>query len=372
MNINKSIISFSAIVLSMVVSLFVLNRWVVTPLGAESFGKLWFFYLSYDDFGFVRRGLIGSVTNLLGLHRLFSNPYTLGFVLHGASLIGLYAILIRYVYPRLIADSLLVSVVFLSPAFFFHLAYATGTLDTFVLLLVLPLLLYPMSNALAALLFVVAMLVHEVALFFLPAIIFAQYFLHRKTNCSLKAADWGCLLIMLGACYFVPKLTVSMGQIEFETLMSSKLSIASYRHVYWSGFFEVSSSVSDNYQIDSGTINRYKANLFQMIFPVLYLIFLARLVLKGTKFGTVGSIFLLFVILFPLTALLVAGDFYRWLCFSAITALVFIVVFSKLDFVNLKWRDFIPLLLCCLFGPIGAGDLSRPFPILQFFLDRIS
>jgi hypothetical protein len=118
----------------MVLGIFVLNRWVVTPLGVESFGKLWFFYLSYDDFGFIRRGLIGSVTSLLGMNRLFSNPYMLGFVLHGVSLIGLYAILIRYMYPRLTAKPLLVMMVFLMACSYFGFLMGQYGIASFSLL----------------------------------------------------------------------------------------------------------------------------------------------------------------------------------------------------------------------------------------------
>ena len=50
--------------LSLAGSLIFLNRWVVTDLGLHSFGRVWQYYVSYFDYGFVRRAFFGTILDV--------------------------------------------------------------------------------------------------------------------------------------------------------------------------------------------------------------------------------------------------------------------------------------------------------------------
>ena len=55
--------------LSGLFALAMLHRWEVSPLGLKSYGRVWFYYVSYTDFGFTRRCLLGT-RRFRGLRRL--------------------------------------------------------------------------------------------------------------------------------------------------------------------------------------------------------------------------------------------------------------------------------------------------------------
>ena len=65
---NQIIIMYLVFMLGMMFSIIILNRWLVTDLGLLSFGRLWQLYVSYADFGFIKRGLLGSLLSESGIN----------------------------------------------------------------------------------------------------------------------------------------------------------------------------------------------------------------------------------------------------------------------------------------------------------------
>ena len=78
----SAITIFSIFFLGVLVSFAVLNRWIVTDLGIHSYGRIWQLYVSYSDFGFFRRGLIGTFLSDTGLNQLIENESTEDWELH--------------------------------------------------------------------------------------------------------------------------------------------------------------------------------------------------------------------------------------------------------------------------------------------------
>ena len=57
---NSNLLLFLLFTFALLYSFAVLNRWVFTDLGFLSYGRLWQLNISYTDFGFFRRGLMGT------------------------------------------------------------------------------------------------------------------------------------------------------------------------------------------------------------------------------------------------------------------------------------------------------------------------
>ena len=81
---------------SMLFSIIILNRWFVTDLGFGSYGRLWQFYVSYIDFGFIRRGLLGTLFLESGINSMFSNEYMFAFFIHHILIFILTALIVYY------------------------------------------------------------------------------------------------------------------------------------------------------------------------------------------------------------------------------------------------------------------------------------
>ena len=120
---------------ALVAAFLILDRWIVTDLGLRSFGRIWAFYVNYPDFGFVRRGLVGTVLQATQLSDLFANAYHFAIAVQHAALVALVALTAAYfLRSKYDHGALFKAVVFLSPAFILQVAYTTGSLDIFVLI----------------------------------------------------------------------------------------------------------------------------------------------------------------------------------------------------------------------------------------------
>src|SRR5687768_16881641 len=83
--------------LAILYSFVCLERWLVTDLGLLSFGRVWHLYVSYIDFGFVRRALLGTVLSLTRINSLFGNEYIFGLFSHHLLIVVLTCLVAVYI-----------------------------------------------------------------------------------------------------------------------------------------------------------------------------------------------------------------------------------------------------------------------------------
>jgi len=113
----------------------VLNRWLVTDLGLLSYGRVWQFYVSYADFGFIRRALMGTVLTESGINSLVKNEYHFALAIRHVAIAILAILIASFCIKKKIHDPLFLSSIAFSPALIIHSGYNTGTLDVFLIIL---------------------------------------------------------------------------------------------------------------------------------------------------------------------------------------------------------------------------------------------
>ena len=102
--------------IAVLASFVVLNRWALTDIGLLSFSRVWQFYVSYEDFGFVRRALVGTVFSVTGLNSILQNEYHFALLAQHVAIFALAMILLSYVVKRGINDLPFIATLALSPA----------------------------------------------------------------------------------------------------------------------------------------------------------------------------------------------------------------------------------------------------------------
>lgn len=353
-------------------SYLVLNRWIVTDLGLASYGKLWHFYISYSDFGFFRRGLIGTVFTVTGLNSIFSSEYMFAFAVHHVAIVVLAILVFNFcIRQNLTAPIFLFGIAF-SPALIIHSGYTTGSLDVFVLVFALVNILYVRCALIFSLIIVCGVLTHELFIFTIPAQFYALFLWHRQrvVSFSLLKINFIALLAAVPIASVVFFGRVSVAESAFNEVMQNRLTEAFDKSSMWSGFFEVSSSVQTNFDSTSFLLSlAVLKNTPFLILPLLYILFLLIRSVGYTQ-SVKESVFLCIVILFPLLAFFVATDWYRWISMSANMAILLTLVLAS-EQGKTSSKLNIPIFLLCFLAPFGAADLSRPFPVHQFLLDKL-
>lgn len=354
----------------------VLNRWAFTNLGTESFGRVWPFYISYTDFGFVRRALLGTLLTISKANSLFSNEYIAAIVLHHIAILTFTGVLLRFIIKAEIKDTVFVATIFLSPALVIQSGYSTGTLDIYVLLLVALNMLYVQKILIFCTTLVFGILLHELFIFTIPAQ-FLAYMLRVEGAGSIKQI-WRLLgmsiLSVAGAIIAIQYFGhVDMARPAYEAVMQNKLPNAAYKHGLWSGYFEVSADINEHRQSSKEIASALASKLYYIFLPLLYValvIYRLMCLITGTRWKFLYAA----TTLLPLLVFTVAMDFYRWVGMSANMALLLSLVLVSLRKEALdtcpKWLA--PVILSfALLAPFGSAALDRPFPMHQFLLEKL-
>ena len=367
-----SSVSTAAIFLSaLCFSLLVLNRWIFTDLGLLSYGRVWQLYISYLDFGFVRRGLVGTILSETRTNTLFSNEYLFAFFIHSIA-ISIFSLLIAsYCIREGLNDLVFVFGVALSPALIIHSGYTTGALDVFILILAVINILYTPNVLFFSLVLVVGILTHELFLITVPAQFWAYYLCRREEKESIQKSDI-YLPFVFSALAFL--FVVHFGKIEaleseFTELMWQRIPNASEKHPLWSGYFELSSSFEQNFDLTRGVLVALVDGKIIFLAPVTLYVFL--LILRAVKFvaSTSEGALMVGAILAPILISLVAADLHRWFAMSSsIALLITLRLVSRAGSTMSLWNW--PIALFCLLAPFGGAELERPFPLHQFLMER--
>ena len=370
---NSNLLLFLIFTFALFYSFAVLNRWVFTDLGFLSYGRLWQLNISYTDFGFFRRGLMGTLLTESRINTLFSNEYISALFIHIISIFIMTSLIAYYCFKKNINDFLFVLGIALSPALIIHQGYNTGNLDIFILLISIINIFFVRNFIIFSLLLFIGILIHELFIFTLPAQFFAFYICNESNKFKiLNVATIVPIITTLSAIVIIlsfGKLDIS--EEDFKSIMQTKLPNAFMMHILWSGYYEVSTSAGLNlFSSIQYHFSHFKDGRFIFILPSLF--YVGILIFRALQ--NVNSktevFFLVFAILFPLLTAFVAMDIYRWIAMSANMALLLTLkLVSKTGYTNSKWNILIAIF--CLLAPFGAAGYERPFPMHQFILKKI-
>jgi hypothetical protein len=360
------------LIASICLTFLILNRWIVTEIREKSFGRLWQYYVSWGDFGFFRRGFLGTILTETGLNSLFTNEYVFAYIFYAIMLLAAYFIVYQPLKKlEYLPSGLTLSFAILfSPALFAHFAYSTGSNDILLLLIFLLATFYANNIIVFSLLLIAGMLVHELFTFMLPSAIWFRYFLSDKNEkIKLNEMIFASVvsIVTIGLLFFYGAASIPV--TDFDSIMQHRIPNAAYQHPLWSGHFEVSSSVASNNQFGVNSIACFKKNVWTLWIPTLYIISLALFCAVYAKDSIIKKFVLAVSLLFPVAAQIVAADYYRWVSMSGIMSLIFLLLVFE------KYKEPIPkiflsyLIIFSIFLPFGV-DLNRPFPLHQFLLEK--
>lgn len=349
------------------VAILVLNRWAFTDLGLLSYGRVWQLYISYADFGFLRRGLIGTLFSATGLSSLFANAYVFAFFVHNVAIVLLAFLIARFCIRQDLTDPLFIVGVAFSPALIIHSGYTTGSLDVFVLLLAVLNILYVRNSLLFGTILIAGILTHELFIFTLPAQFWAFYFCDNA-NRNLAFTPWNLFPPILAALAIFAVTFFGQTEVpefEFKEVMRTRIPDAFEMHPLWSGYLEVGSSVETNLTAAREFFLAFRdGTIFFLLPSLLYLSFLALRIMQYVR-NSGETLLLAIAIAAPLLTSLLATDFHRWVAMSANMALlVTLKLAAREGSTTSSWN--IPVALYCFLAPFGSAELARPFPLHQF------
>lgn len=358
-------------VLALLASYAVLDRWAVTSLGLLSYGRVWQLYISYADFGFIKRGLIGTLFTETGINAVFRNEYHFAYAVHHAMIALIAGLTALYCRKARITDPLFVAGVAFSPVYIIYMGYDTGSLDVFVVAIAVCNILFVRNLALFTGLIVAGVLIHEVFVFTVPAQLVALSFAYRFRDKNGRSQ----VILIAVAGLVAAILAVSLGtpdipQSAFEAIMRERLPIAQGQHPLWSGYFEVASSVQGNTDyVRDVRLRNVGLSYLLLLIPLSYVLILLRR-LTGYAGNPVVALVMVGSVGAPLCAAFVATDLYRWISLSGIMALL-LTLFWAGETGTTRSRYNWPLLLFCVLAPFGGAEINRPLPMHQFVVDRL-
>lgn len=366
---NSHITTTMIFVAATVFAILILNRWIVSDLGLLSFGRVWQLYISYADFGFIRRGLVGTLLSETGVNSLFSNEYVFAHVVQFIAIACLALITAIYCIKNNLTNPLFVFGVAFSPALITHSGYATGTLDVFVLLIALVNILYVRSFFVFSVLILVGILTHELFIFTLPAQFFAFRMNYPFERPALKPAYLVPIIVAMASTLIVLLFgAVKIPEAEYREVMRLHLPHAQDQHPLWSGYFEVGTPVARSLSETHHLLKAVKEGTILFLLPLLsYVVLLTIRALQYTR--SRGETALLIVaVTAPLLASFLANDLHRWGGMAANMALLLTLRLAAREGNEAsKWNSL--LAVCCFFAPFGSAELERPFPIHYFVFE---
>ncbi len=358
--------------IAVLASFVVLNRWTLTDIGLLSFGRVWQFYVSYEDFGFVRRALVGTVFSVTGLNSILQNEYHFALLAQHVAIFALAMILFSYVVRRSINDLPFIATLTLSPALIIQSGYTTGSLDALILILAAINILYCRTLPIFCAILAAGVLMHELFVFTIPAQLLAYYLhLRRQEDARLLAPA-----IATMASTLIPVILVILfGESDlprdaFDSVMEDRIPLAVGQHGLWSGYYEISSSTS-KYVVEAMAklaVDIALGGAF-LIVPLIYAV-LVWLRLLSASALTSDRVLLSVATIFPLLTSILATDLYRWIGLSAGLGLILSLSLAGKGAAPKSGFTY-ALLPFSLLAPFGAGQIDRPFPLHQFVLEKL-
>jgi len=352
--------------------LIILNRWIFTDLGVASYGRVWQFYVSYSDLGFVRRAFLGTILTITKVNSLIQNEYTFAYCLWAIGGIILVILFYYIIQDVKLSRAAIIAIAF-SPSFLAHFGYSTGSFDIILFILLCIAVLKARQLGVTLVVTIVGILCHELFLFYVP-LISAMALLSKDKRPTAKNLTpiylfGASLLVLLALTIFGSHY---MNESQYLSMMATRLPRAAYKHPLWSGYHELYSTTFENLSA-SGQFGRTELNINVLLslIPVGYVILLAFFCMKNIGESRLLKTMFAFSIVFPLFASFVAADYLRWICMSADCSLLTMIVFVKEGSITIGKGFSTVLLAFCLFSPFGAARLDWPFPMQQFMFEKL-
>jgi hypothetical protein len=365
---------FLIVSVSVLLSMIVLSRFIFTDLGLKSFGRIWQYYVSWGDFGFSRRSLVGTILTETGLNKILENEYIFAYIFYISMLALSYFLVVNFILAneKLRDNNILSFCVLLSPAMFSHFSHSTGSNDLILFIILLFAILYVRSAWMLSLTLISGILVHELFIFLLPGIFVLQYLTQTKPSLlfnqrlflpAIVAVATIALVVLTG------KNNIIMA--VFEEIMAKRMPLAANQHPLWSGYSELSYTLQNHTDTFSGSIKSLWDNRWYAFIPTTYSFLIAWFVAKYLKSSVLVKVSVFSVILFPITAIVVATDFYRWTSMAACLGLVAVLILVANNKLNIPNKILKLLIVFSLVSPFGSAALDWPFPLHQFLLEKV-
>jgi hypothetical protein len=241
----------------------------------------------------------------------------------------------------------------------------------FIVILAALNILFVRNVAIFSLILFSGVLVHELFIFTAPAQFFALI-LHRAKEKEFNALN----ILVIPAVAFIGAVvavtifgTADLPRETVEQIMREKIPVAEGQHGLWSGYFEIASTAEQN---AAGSLQNLfielRTGFIWLLIPLFYVAFLIARLLSFSK-NSIDSAAIIFSVLAPLFAALVATDYYRWVAMSANMGILLALLYSAQTGRSASRWNF-PLLIFCIFAPFGSAAIDRPFPMHQFVLER--
>jgi len=379
---TKNILTHIYLIFCFIATALLVFRGMFTPLGDESFGRVWHYFLGWNDFGFSKRGLLGTILEITQLTNFINDPYSLAYLTYTIILISFFIILAKVIIESKIGDNgtLIIFGLIFSPGLFMQFGYTTGNLDVLLFLLITIIIFYLRNIYLILSFMFIGLLTHEMFIIFLPFFIFIRYISTEEISLKIPMTFLKPTIILVISiiAFLIINIcgTLDVPQVHFESIMQNQLGRASYKHPLWSGFYEVSASVVTNISDTHRLLIRDFNNLSNLdtllaCVPYLYLICLLIIFFKRADLLFLHRVLIVLAMLLPLTLSFLANDIYRWVGFSIKLCLIACIYLASKNKIYFKKIDGILLSLFVFSGPYGDSSLLRPMPVIQFiFLDH--
>jgi len=378
---KKNSLTYCFLIVSFLLTSIFLFRGIFTPLGEESFGRIWHYFIDWSDFGFSRRALFGTILEVTKITTLIKDPYFLAYFIYLILLIAVFILLAVVITRSKIADqgTLFLFGMIFSPGLLMQFGYTTGNLDILLFLFLIIIFFFLSNTYIILILITISLLIHEMFISFIPFFIFFKYLsLQQISGKSLIIFFKPVIVLILSILICLAIIlfgTLEISQIEFESLIQDQLGRASFKHPLWSGFYEVSSSANLNismaHELNTRYLNELSAwGLFIAFIPFFYLICLMIIFYKRVNMTFYKKILAILMMLLPLILFLFANDLYRWVGLSIKLCFVAFIFLASENKISFKKIDGFVLSIFVFTGPYGIFFL-RPIPAFQFIFDYI-
>lgn len=348
-------------------------RGLATPIGIRSFGRDFLYYVTYTDFGFVHRGLIGTLLSVFAdgpAEDTFAMPFMVFPWFMAATLLA--GTVFAY---RLFRDAggrnLYLAMLLLSPSFLIHYAYSNGDFNVLLALFLILSVLCARRGAAPFLLLVPAMLIHEIFFVaFAPAVCVALYVADERR--LARAAAYAVFGLVLFA------LIVSFGRLEMPYEQYIEIMRMRSPNLYYHGYLEMAADLRSNIEYTTPLFS--SAGKVVLIAPLLlYWAILAGLFFPADDTRFVQLIYVA-ACAAPLSLIPFGTDLFRWISLACVATLVLGGFLASRGagsrFVTRPRHAGLMTLPWVVLGPFGATcdptlGCLRVFPMFQFALERI-
>lgn len=324
----------------------IILRYYLTGFWLNDF-HLYQFAFTYQDCGFITRGLVSSLVAYFNLR-----PIVFLYILCNISLI-IYIYLIYYIINmHNIENKYLFLIGFLFLFFGIpHFALDALRLDIILQALVLLVFVLLHNKKILSVMFIciLGMLIHEGIYFLLVPIFFLKIEGNKRWYLSILIS-----IIFLAVVLSANKITKEQA-IE---LAATKIGMF---HVPETYYIPQVSSATDN------ALHVFKTYKMQYAF-IFLIIYLTVLFVSFKNIFRISIKEMRWLCLFPILICLVAADWFRWICFVYFITMLYVLVYDKFTIKTFKNFAFLTIILGI---PIGINIKYGILPTFIQFLSKL-